>query len=111
MNRNECAGSCRQRRAEAPEDGITMSPTIPRHIHRHEWLHAWHYARYDRRHGQISDFVGPLLRQAARAVMHQGRDVLAARASMQGACGKRTALLYTTAEFRAGLAKATGEQA
>jgi hypothetical protein len=74
-----------------------------RNIRRHEWLYAWHYARYDRRHGQISDFVGPLLRQAARAVMWQGRDVLAARASMQGACGKRTALLYTTGEFRAGL--------
>lgn len=74
-----------------------------RNIRKNEWLYAWHYARHDRRHGQISDFVGPLLRQAARAVMQQRRDVLAARASMQSACGKRTALLYTTDEFRAGL--------
>ena len=81
-----------------------MSRTIHRHIHRHEWLYAWHYARYDRRHGQTSDFVGPQLRQAARAVMWQGRDVLAARASIHGTCSKRTALLYTTNEFRAGLA-------
>lgn len=74
-----------------------------RNIRRHEWLYAWHYARYDRRHGQFSDFVGPLLRQAARAVMHQGRDALAVRASMQGSCDPKAALVYSSAEFLASI--------
>lgn len=57
--------------------------TTFRNIRKDEWLHAWHYARYDRRHNQIPEHVGPLLRQAAKAVMRQGRDVLAVRAAMQ----------------------------
>lgn len=74
-----------------------------RKIHRHEWLYAWHYARYDRRRGQISDFIGPQLRLAVRAVMKQGRDVLAARAVMQKSSGPKTAFIYTTDEFMASI--------
>jgi hypothetical protein len=66
-----------------------------RNIRKDEWLYAWHYARYDRRHNQIAEHVGPLLRQAAKTVMRQGRDMLAVRAAMQRSCSPRTAFLYT----------------
>lgn len=69
-----------------------------RNISKHEWKYAWHYARYDRRYGQISAFVGPLLRKAARFVMEgQSRDRLALRAaiSTEPLGGPRTAFLYT----------------
>lgn len=73
-------------------------------VHKHEWQHAWHYARYDRRHGQISAFVGPELQRAARWVMEgQGRDRLGVRAAMHTSTSPRTAFLYTS---RAGTASA-----
>ena len=69
-----------------------------RNIHKHEWLHAWHHAREDRRHGKrANSHVGPLLQQAVRDVLRQDRDRLALRAQIasEPMSGPRTAFLYT----------------
>lgn len=79
-----------------------------RHVHRHEWLHAWHYARYGRRHNSIPVLIGPILRDATRAVMHQRRDPLAVRQSMAKVCHPLSAVIATTREFRATIASTTG---
>ena len=70
-----------------------------RGIRRDEWLHAWHYARADRRYGKsANNHVGPLLRQAVRDVLLQDRDRLALRAQIaaEPMSGLHTAFLYTT---------------
>lgn len=83
--------------------------TIPfRHIYREEWLHAWHYSRYGRRHNSTHDHVGPLLRAAVREVHRARRDPLAVRQSMARTCHPLSAVIATHAEFRAMLEKAPG---
>ena len=72
---------------------------LDRNINKREWKYAWHYARYDRRHSQISAFVGPALRRAAQFVMEgQSRDRLALRAAIasEPTSNARSAFLYTS---------------
>lgn len=82
-----------------------------RHVYRDEWLHAWHYARYGRRHNSTHDHVGPLLREAAREVQRAPRDPLAVRQSMAKTCHPLSAVIATHNEFRAAISKATGSVA
>lgn len=75
-----------------------------RNIHQHEWLYAWHYARYGRRHNSIQEHVGPSLRAAVRDVWRQRRDPLVVRQSMARTCNPLSAVIATHKEFRATLA-------